>query len=216
MSPFCTDIDLIHWEPNICRDAAFASQTLITGTADLSGTTLTIASGSFIDRHVEPNQVIVLSGSISGSFPILTINSATDLTISILYDGLFSGEPTASAVGAATGLTFAIRTFWPQRQMVTEILTQAVGIIPDDPRTANATILNPEALRRPCIFGTLQLIYSALSAVADAPKEYAVRATVYQRLCQRAMRLTQVDLDLNGDGQADHTRQLNSIELVRR
>ena len=26
---FCTDIDLLHWEPNILRDAAFASQTLI-------------------------------------------------------------------------------------------------------------------------------------------------------------------------------------------
>ena len=22
---FCTDIDLLHWEPSICRDAAFAS-----------------------------------------------------------------------------------------------------------------------------------------------------------------------------------------------
>ena len=68
MTPFCTDIDLLHWEPNICRDAAFASQTLMTGTADLSGTTLTISSGSFIDSHIEPDQVVVLAGSTRGKF----------------------------------------------------------------------------------------------------------------------------------------------------
>src|SRR5438105_8000261 len=89
MTPFCTDIDLIHWEPNICRDAAFASQTLMSGTANLSGTTLTISTGSFVTSHIEPNQVVVLSGSIAGCFPILSVNSATSLTISVLYDDLF-------------------------------------------------------------------------------------------------------------------------------
>ena len=38
MSPFCNDIDLLHWEPNIFRDAAFASQTLMSGSGSLAGT----------------------------------------------------------------------------------------------------------------------------------------------------------------------------------
>src|SRR3954468_10271705 len=88
MSPFCTDIDLLHWEPNICRDAAFASQTLMSGTADLAGTTLTISSGSFEDSNIEPGQVVVLSGAVTGSFPILSVDSATQLTVSVLYDNL--------------------------------------------------------------------------------------------------------------------------------
>jgi len=39
--PFCTDSALLAWEPNIFRDAPFASQTLLAGTGTLSGTTFT-------------------------------------------------------------------------------------------------------------------------------------------------------------------------------
>src|SRR5437762_851408 len=42
MTTYCTDVDLIQWEPNLLKDAAFASQTLIAGTANLAGSTLTI------------------------------------------------------------------------------------------------------------------------------------------------------------------------------
>jgi hypothetical protein len=216
MNPFCTDLDLINWEPNICRDAAFASQTLMSGTADLSGTTLTIATGSFLDAHVEPNQVVVLSGSIAGSFAVVSIDSATSLTISVLYDALFGDAAEASPVGSATGLGFVIRTFWPQRQVVSEILQQAAGILPGDSRTVDAVILNPQALRGPCILGTLQLIYSALAAIADAPREYAVRAELYERLYRRALHSTLVEIDLNGDGIAECRQQLDNVQLVRR
>jgi hypothetical protein len=218
MTPFCNDLDLLHWEPNIFHDGAFASQTLLAGSASLSGTTLTIASGSFIAAHIEPNQVVVLSGALAGSFPIVSVDSATQLTISVLYDGLFpsSGSAVASPVGTATGVTFAIRTFWPQAEVISEILQQCAGIIPGDPRTAEATILNPQALRRPCLLGVLQMIYGSLSGVPSAPHEYDVRSDLYQSLYQRALRSTIVDLDLNGDGCADCRRALNMTELVRR
>jgi hypothetical protein len=215
MNPFCTDIDLLHWEPNICRDASFAAQTLMTGTANLAGTGVTISSGSFTDSHIEPGQVLVFSGTVAGSFPIFSVNSATTLTISVLYDKLFDETPEASPVATATGLTFVIRTFWPQRQVVSEILQQAAGLIPGDPRSANATILNPQSLKRPCVLGTLQLIYSALSAVSGAPAEYATRTALYERLYQRALRSALVEIDLNNDGRADTCRQLNAFDLVR-
>jgi hypothetical protein len=38
---FATDIDLLHWEPNILKDAAAVAQTILTGTGALSGTTFT-------------------------------------------------------------------------------------------------------------------------------------------------------------------------------
>src|SRR3954464_14319608 len=157
MTPFCTDIDLLHWEPSIFRDAAFASQTLMSGTADLDGTELNIASGSFLDANIATQQIVVLGGAIAGCFPIFSVNSATNLTISVLYDGLCSDVAHASPPGSATGLSFVIRTFWPQRQVVSEILAQAAGIIPGDRCTPNASILNPAALRRPCLLGALQL-----------------------------------------------------------
>jgi len=215
MTPFCTDTDLLHWEPNLFAEAAFASQTLMSGTCNLSGTALTISAGSFIDSHIEPDQIVVLSGAVAGSFPVHSVDSGTALTISVLYDELFADTPAATPVGSATGLTFVLRTFWPQRRVISEILQQAAGIIPGIARTANATIMNPLSLRRACVLGTLQLIYSALSAIADAPKEYEVRAELYQRLYQREMRSAQVEIDLNGDGDADLSVRLNNVELVR-
>jgi hypothetical protein len=212
---FCTDIDLLHWEPNILRDAAFASQTLVSGTGNLAGTTFTIASGSFAAAHVTPNQVIVLTGATSGCYPIVTVDSATQLTISALYDGLFpiSGDPTATSVGTATGLSYVVRTFWPQRRVVSELLMQAAGLDPTD--DAAAMILNPTALRRPCTLGTLHMIYSALAAAATDPKDLNVRVELYEQLYRKAMRNARIEIDRDGDGQAEHAAALNVLEFER-
>src|SRR5436309_1587283 len=87
--PLCTDVDLLHWEPNICKNAAFASQTLIGGTGNLAGSTFTLSAGSLTASNVEAGEVIVLSGLVAGCFPIFSVDSATQLTLSVLYDGLF-------------------------------------------------------------------------------------------------------------------------------
>jgi hypothetical protein len=219
MTPFCTDIDLLHWEPNILKDAAFASQTLISGTATLAGTALTIASGSFSAAQVRAGEhAVVLSGALAGTFPIVVVDSATQLTISPLYDGLFpdGGAPvTPVPVGAGSGLNFVIRTFWPQRRVISELLLQAAGLEPSGDENL-AALVEPTVFCRPCTLGTLNLIYGALSAAADAPAEYRVRAIVYERLYRRALRSTKVQLDLDGDGESDVTRELNVQDLVRR
>ena len=213
---FCTDVDLLHWEPNIFRDAAFASQLLLAGTADLAGTTLTVAAGSLADAHVSAGQVVHLSGTIEGSYPIISVDGPAQLTLSVLYDGLY-GEPAgeASPVGSANGVNFAIRTFWPQRRVVSGLLLRAAGIGPETGAPASAAILNMEALRRPCVLGTLQMIYSALAAAAEEPAPLNVRAELYQRLYRRSLEQTVLQLDFNGDGRADTMRRLNVVRLVR-
>src|SRR5947209_1329292 len=120
---YCTDVDLLHWEPNILRDALFASQLLLSGTGSLAGTTFTLASGSLSSAHIVPDEVVVLSGALAGSFPIVSVNSATQLTLSVLYDGLFpdSGSAVATPAGTAADLGFAVRTFWPQRRVVSDL-----------------------------------------------------------------------------------------------
>lgn len=216
MTTFCTDIDLLHWEPNICRDAAFASQTLISGTGDLAGSVFTIATGSFTTAHVTPDQVIVLTGGTSGSYPIVAVNSATQLALSVLYDGLYptSGDPVPSPPGTAAGLAYVVRTFWPQRRIVSELLLSACGLDPADVEAADA-ILNPTALKRPCTLGTLHLIYSALAAAAAEPDALMLRVTMYERLYRRALESARVHLDLDGDGVAEVVRALNVLELQR-
>src|SRR5437773_3265922 len=191
---FCTDIDLLHWEPNICRDAAFASQTLISGTGDLAGTSFTIASGSFADAHLTADQVIVLTGDTSGSYPVVSVDSATQLTISALYDGLFptTGGATPTPPGTASGLDFVIRTFWPQRRIISELILVAAGLDPADAAAADK-ILNPSSLVRACTLGTLHLIYSALAAVADKPTDLLARAQMYEQLYRRALGAARVE-----------------------
>ena len=216
---FCTDVDLLHWEPNIFRDAAFASQTLIAGTGDIAGTTFTIASGSLTAAHVSAGGVAVLSGGVAGSYPIVTVGSATQMTLSVLYDQLYpdEGAGAASPVGSATGLGFAVRTFWAQRKVVSDLLTQAAGVGAALGEAGKGTILNIESLRRACVLGTLQMIYNALAAPGTdgAAAELRVRADLYERLYRRAVRLARVELDLDGDGVADTRRALNVVRMGR-
>jgi len=214
---FCTDVDLLHWEPSLFRDAVFASQQLLSGTGNLSGTAFTLASGSLVAAHVAADQVIVLSGSLAGSYPIVSVDSATQLTLSVLYDGLFpeTGAKTPSPAGTATGLSFAVNTFWPQRRVVSDLLLRAAGVDPDSTVTQPAQIANSEALRRPCVLGTLQMIYNALAAAAATPTNYMVRADLYERLYRRALGQVRVELDLDGDGVGDTVRRLNTMELTR-
>lgn len=216
MLTFCNDIDLLHWEPGILRDAAFASQTLISGTGDLAGSTFTIASGSFHAAHVAQEQVIVLSGATAGSYPIVSVDSAMQLTLSVLYDGLFpaSGEATPSPPGTAAGLAFVVRTFWPQRRIISELLIQAAGLDPADP-DAEQQILNPDALKRACALGALHLIYSALAGAAAEPANLIHRVELYEKLYRRALRNATLKLDLNLDGRIDALRRLNVMEMER-
>jgi hypothetical protein len=214
---FCNDVDLLHWEPNIFQDAAFASQMLIKGTGDLSGTTFTLDSGSLSDAQVAAGGVIALTGTIEGAYPIVSVDSATQLTLSVLYDALYpdSGEGEPVPVGTAADLNFTIRTFSPQAKMVSRMLKTAAGIVPGTEDEDSIVILNPETMRRACVLGTLQMIYSALAAVATEPANYSVRADLYERLFRRALRGVRVELDTNGDGQRDVRRSLGVLELYR-
>ena len=214
---FCTDIDLLHWEPNLCRDAAFASQTLISGTGNLAGTAFSITSGSFAAAHVATDQLIVLTGGTAGTYPIVSVDSPTQLTLSTLYDGLLptggsGGIP--SPPGTATGLTYAVRTFWPQRRVTSDLLLQAAGLDPGDAAAADQ-IVNPIGLKRACTLGALHMIYSALAGAAAQPAALMIRVELYEKLYRRALRSARVELDMNGDGEADTTRALNVLELQR-
>lgn len=196
-------------------DAVAAAQLLIGGSGDLDGTEFTIEAGSFVQAGVSPWQVIALAGAIEGCFPIVSVDGATALTISVLHEGLFaeSGEPVAGSVGEASGLTYAVRTFWPQRRIVSDLLARAAGIDPQD--TDAPAIVNGAALRRGAALGTLQLIHSALAASAEEPADLLKRAEMYERMYRQALRDARVELDVDGDGAADTIRKLNVMGLRR-
>ena len=113
MQTFASDIDLLHWEPRLFCDtnASAVAQLLLSGSGTLAGTTFTIDSGSLIDSNVTSDYVIALSGSVAGSFPIVAVNSATQLTLSVLYDDLDADDGSGSACQSesGSGINFAIR-----------------------------------------------------------------------------------------------------------
>src|SRR5262245_12201514 len=112
---YTTDTDLLHFEPHLFKLTTMPSQTLISGSGDLAGDTLTIAAGSFTAAGVAAEHVVHLGGSIDGCFPITAVNSGTSIEISVLYDDL---PDTPVPVGSATGIAFTIQTATPQIAMV--------------------------------------------------------------------------------------------------
>ena len=216
---FCKDVDLLYWEPGVLKDATFASQVIAGGTGDLAGNLFTLSTGpAFTSQNVEAGQVMVLSGTIAGCYPIAQVISTIQLRITPLYAELFpeSGSPPAPlTVGTATGLTYAVRSFWAQRKVVSDLLSQSVGIVPGGEEEESVTILNPEALKTACVLGTLQMIYGAIAAAAAEPAKFATRADLYERLYRRALRQAKVDLDTDGDGRANARRVLGVVSLAR-
>ncbi|MGA2500619.1 MAG: hypothetical protein ABSH20_23005 [Tepidisphaeraceae bacterium] len=212
----CTDLDLLAFEPWLFRDASFASQLLSSGTGNLAATSFSRGSGSFADDHVAANCIITLAGEVAGCYPIVAVVSDTALVVSSLHEGLFpeSGDPVPSPVGNGSGLAFVIRTFAPQRRIVSEVILSAAGVGKNPKLSADNIILAP-AIRHAAALGSLQLVYSALAAASSEPAGLSLRADYYERLYRRALSRLTVQFDTNGDGLADLTRCLNIVNLVR-
>jgi len=210
--PFATDIDLLHWEPQLLEDAAFASQILISGTCDLDDSTITIDTGDFEDAQVQAGNVIVLEGAMEGTFPITSVDLPKEIQISALYGSL--EQPfTPSKVGSATGLTYSIRTYWAQRQMVSDLLLVTAGLNPDN---TSIQVLPNASLKRACVLGTLQMIYNAI-AINETQDNHpkAIRSALYAKLYRRALRQVKLEIDTNNDGVAEIVRDLNTCQLKR-
>jgi hypothetical protein len=215
---FCNDVDLLHWEPAVFLDAAVTGQLLLSGLGNLAGTSFTATSGSFATNHVVEGNVLLVSGTIAGTYPIVAVNSATNLTISVLYDGLYpdSGPAVPTPTVTLSGLSYAVRTFGAQRKVASDLLLGAAGL-GATAQASEATILNPNVLRRACVLGTLQMIYNAMAAAipgADVAT-YLARSQTYARLYREAMRSAKVEVDLDGDGIVDEVRELSVLRFVR-
>jgi hypothetical protein len=210
---YCTDADLLAWEPDLPREASFASQTLLSGaTASLAGTTLTFATALLGDRRIRAGHVAVLTGTVSGCYPIVSVDSLTECTISAQHDGLHETPRVTAPAGSASTVSVTIGTFAPQRIATSEMLTRLCGVDPTGPHR----ITNASALRRPAVLGTLHMIYTALSAAGgDDAADLIVRAELYEKLFRRSLRAVTVDIDTNADGEPDLRRMLRTARLVR-
>lgn len=209
---FCTDIDLLRWEPNIASEAAFSTQTLLIATGTLSGTTLTLSSGSFTQSQVRPGFVACLSGGIAGCFPIISIESATTCTLSVMYDGLDATPAELVSPGTAVDLGLIVRSFYPQRRIISDLLSRMAGVEP----AGSEVILNADEFRRPCVLGTLHMIYSAMATVsAESRSELLVRAELYEQLYRKSLRGLVAEIDSDNDGEPNRRQPLRAVRFDR-
>lgn len=203
---YCTDTDLLHWEPRVLEEAVFASQTLLDADAELDGTQLALASGSWLAAGVAAGDVAVLTGVVAGCYPIVSIDSPTDATITVFRGGEIGPTPPPRA-GA---VHVVVRTFRPQREIVGSLLERAIDL------RAGETLTNPGSLRLAAVAGTLHAIFTALAGMAEEPTHHGIRADLYERLLRRQLRSVAIEVDTNGDGEPDYRRSLGILRLVQR
>lgn len=205
---YCHDLDLLHWEPSILADTAMASQTLLDADATLDGTRLTLSSGSWLTAQVGAGDVAVLSGAASGCFPIVSINSATEATITVFRGSRLEEAPVPPPNAGVVHVV--VRTFLPQREIVASLLERAIDL------RQGETLVNPGSLKLAAVAGTLQMIFNALAALAEEPAHFSIRADLYERLYRKQLRSVAVEVDTNGDGRPDYRRSLGVVRLLQR
>ena len=212
---FCTDTDLLRWEPALFAEAQFASQLLLSASCSIAGTTLTLGgTASFTASRVRAGHVASITGTaITGCYPIVAIGNATTATLSIVHEGLDATPiETAPIIDTAASLHIAVRTFAPQRLIVSELLSRMCGLAP----YSSANVINADVLRKPCVLGTLQMIYNAMAAAATSDNaDLFIRAELYERLYRKSLRGLVAEIDTNGDGVADAQRHLRLVQFIR-
>lgn len=216
---FATDTDLLAFEPDIARIASFVSQTLLTGTGTLAGSTLTIASGSLFSAGVLAGQLIVLNEPILGTFPILEVPDATTLIVSSMHQSITNDPAVPRPPARPTGteddaITFQVRTFWAQRSTATDLILHSAGIEPTDRNSVDA-IVPTKALSRACAHASLHMIFSALATTSEDSAAMLNRANTYLREFRRALRGLRIELDTDNDGKSEIVKSLSVLRTHR-
>ena len=202
MKVFSNDIDLLRYEPALFAGSSFAGQTLCRGVnGQLSGTTLTAAGENFVSEQVAPGHVVYLSdgvGNIDGAFEIVSVDSATQLTVSVLRADR-DGNPVAVGVGA--NLFYRIGTFDAIAGRVFFSLTAMLGMQPglaNSPYTLD-DLLDAEVLREVSTLMCLERIYTGLYRVEETDGIYLEKRTHFRRLAEKTKTQTIVRFDLDND-----------------
>ncbi len=217
MTRFSNDVDILKCEPVLFGEMHLPGQVLASGTgAALSGTTLTAAGADFGAACVEVGGVIHLQSaddSLDGAYEIVSVNSATELTISVIRS-----EAAAPAVAppAAQDVSYRVSTFAPQAEDVAFELTQCFGIQPGNP-TSEITVTelaDTAGLRRAAAFAVISRVY-AMWASGTENEGFLRKSLFYRQLYEKARQRCRLGVDLGSDGIADAMRLGGTIRLVR-
>ena len=212
---FARDRELLVIEPSLVRDVGWAGQKLVSGTGDVSGTTLTMTAQDvgFDVAGVGSGFVVVVGGVV---YEVLARLGASSLTISRMR-----GSETGATLppSPVSGAAVEVMSYGPQIGVIHEQLLMMVGIDPQAQAAqgviTEAEIVNGYELRVYEALGALHLVYAAVSALVDENSPAAYKAKMYRQRFASMRGIVVVKIDTDGDGVADVVRRPSVVQLVR-
>jgi len=216
MTNDCNDRDLLAIEPAIFTGGAFESQRLAAGTgATINGTTFTSDSADFVAANVEPGMVLCIYSAVpteASSYEIVTVNSSTSLTISVLRPDR-QGPIVAPPSGVA--LSYYLNTFSPQIAGARQALQEKLRQIGEVTGIDSAEFVDSSQFRYAVAMAALAQIFTARASNATNADANWVKAEFYRRQHASAVASLRLAKDADGDGVAEHTRTLGNVTLRR-
>ena len=217
MVRFSNDVDILKYEPKLFGEWHLPWQILTAGNGGtLSGTTFTASGADFISASITAGQVIYLqteTGPIDGAYEIVSVDSATQLTVSVIRTDP-NDEPIAPP--AATDISYRISTFGPQASEIGIQLTEYFGIQPGNPVSDIDVedILDADILKAASVFAVISSVYTMLANSTEDENLWR-KSLHYQKLFEKAKERCRLSIDTNGDDVADTTKSGASRKLMR-
>ena len=214
---FSNDADILKYEPILFGELHLSWQVVAAGAGGtLSGTTFTASEADFVASWVAPGGVIYLQsadGSLDGPYEIVSVDSATQLTVSVIRP---DAQAAPVAPPAATDISWRISTFGPQANEVGFQLTEYFGIAPGNPASEidAQDVLDASVLRLASVFAVISIAYAMLAGKARN-ENYWKKSLHYQKLFAEARGRCRLSIDTGSDGLADVTKVGASGRLVR-
>jgi len=217
MVSFSNDADILKYEPMLFGELHLPGQVLTAGTGGtLTGTTFAESNAGFVAAQVSAGGVIYLQsadGTLDGAFEIVKVDSATQLTISVIRA---DSDDELIAPPSATDISYRISTFKPQASEAAFQLTEYFGIKPGNPASNIDVqdVLDTNVLRTASVFAVISSVYAILASKAE-DENFWKKSLYYKTLFEKARQRCRLSIDVGSDKVADITKLGSSIRLVR-
>jgi hypothetical protein len=182
----------------------------------IDGTTFRDSGADFTGSGVKAGGVIYVrspDGTIDGIREIVSVDSATELTVSVIR-----AEGASAEVMPAGGeeLAWRISTFEPQAAEAGLGLTESFGIRPGNPDSQYSAedIADAGALRICSIYMVLSSVYAMLANAAKDDNMWK-KSLFYRGEFEKAMERCRFSIDTDGDGAGDVSFSGRAIKLNR-